>query len=66
MSTEPKKLSKAAKAAMLAVGRIIEPSKTEVTVEVEVEADGDPQDDILKDLGISFGDLDDLDIVEES
>lgn len=51
---------------MLALGRIIEPTKTKVEVEgVEVEAEGSKQDDILSDLGVSFGDLEDLEIVEE-
>ena len=51
---------------MLAIGKIIEPNKTETTFDVEIEADGDPQDDLLADLGISFGDLPDLDVIEES
>ena len=50
---------------MLAVGRIIEPTKTSVDVEVVAETDGDPQDDLLKELGVTFGDLEPLEELSE-
>jgi hypothetical protein len=52
--------------AMMALGNLLEPGKTGTHMDTEIGGGSDPQDDILKELGISFGDLDDLDIVEES
>jgi hypothetical protein len=52
--------------AMLAVGNLLEPGKTGTHMDTEIGGGSDPQDDILKELGINFGDLEDLDIVEES
>lgn len=44
-------------AAMLAVGKILEPDKTRVEIQIEVPSE---PVDLLGDLGVDFGDLPDL------